>query len=82
MTLEFTISTFFGVAGVFVYRAVTGRMDGYAVLELCARNVVIEHWLGNGPVPGRLGTPMRPMTGRRKQRIERPMLSHYNCAIW
>ena len=39
MTREFTISTFFGVTRVFVYRAVTGRMDGYAVLELCARNV-------------------------------------------
>ncbi len=40
MALEFTASTFLGVAGMFVYWAVTRRMDGGAVLEPCVRNVV------------------------------------------
>jgi hypothetical protein len=38
MALEFTISTFFGVARMFVYRAAK-RMDVGAVLGLCVRAV-------------------------------------------
>ena len=42
MALEFSISTFFDVARMFPYRALTKCVDVGAVLELCIRNAVMN----------------------------------------